>query len=109
MFTAPATPIAKLQAKSASGLVHQQKAGQHGRGQERRAEDERPASRAVGKRAEERREQPAQQVLAQERRAHRGERDARLAHEIDAEEGHQAHPRGDRDEVRRQDDGDFFA
>jgi hypothetical protein len=29
-----------------------------------------------------------------------------LAHEPDAEERHQAHPRGDRDEVRREDDLD---
>ena len=30
--------------------------------------------------------------------------DARLAHEIDAEKGDQAHPRGDGDEIRREND-----
>ena len=46
----------------------------------------------------------AQQVLAEEGDADGGEVDARLAHEVDAEERDQAHARGDRDEVRRDDD-----
>ncbi|MGH8690009.1 MAG: hypothetical protein ACREUS_03165 [Burkholderiales bacterium] len=43
-------------------------------------------------------------MFAEEGEADDGERDARFAHEPDAEEGHQAHPRGDGDEVCRQDD-----
>jgi len=45
-------------------------------------------------------------VLAQESETDDRKRDARLAHEPDAEEGHQAHARGDRDEIRREHDPD---
>ncbi len=95
--------------EQAGRAVHQEERGQHGGVGERRAQQQRLAADAVAERAEHRREQAAQQVLAQEREPDGGERDAGLAHEPDAEEGHQAHARGDREEVGREDDLDAAA
>jgi len=80
------------------------RAAEHEHGRDERVH--RPPPHAIRQRPEHRRKQAAQHVLAQEREAHRGERDARLVHEPDAEECHQAHARGDGDEVRRENDPD---
>jgi len=93
--------------KERSRTAHEEEARQHGRGDERGREQQRPAADAVAQRAEERRREAAQQILHKEREADGGEADPRLAHEVDAEERHQAHPRGDGDEVCRQNDFDF--
>ena len=98
--------MAMLQAKSDAGPRTRRKHGSTAAVTSAAREQQRPPADAVAERAEERRREAAQQVLAQEREADGGEVDARLAHEIDAEEGHQAHPRGDGDEVGREDDFD---
>ena len=60
------------------------------------------------KSAEDAKGKAAQQVLAEEGDADGGELDSRLAHEVDAEEGHQRHAGGDRDEICPDYDGDAF-